>query len=658
MPVPVEGAPPGDRVGALRVALVGRQNSGKTSLLMHLTGTAQKPVNFPGSSVESVESSAVVDGHRVVFSDLPGLASMDAISRDERITLDFLRSDDSTDVLCAVLDASKLAVELELLSSLVELGRPIVVALTKTDIARNEGRPVNAAALAELLQIPVLEVDGLRGTGLKWLGQALLAAPERGPAAAFDPRARDLAESVQSSPAPPRTLTDRLDGILLHPILGLPVLLAVMLGMFQLMFSGADPFVGWIEDGQGALAELIASWVAAGALQSFLVDGLINGLGSVLVFLPQIVLLIALVSVLEATGYMARAAFLLDRLLSRVGLSGRSFVPLTTSFACAVPGILASRIIGNERDRIVTVVVSPLMSCSARLPVYVVMIGAFFPVAWAATVLFGLYALGVVTAGVVALVLRRTVLRGGETPLMMELPSYQRPSWRVVWSQVRMASKSFLVMAGTVIFATSIVIWFASYYPRPAEIERQFETERLAVAQLPADQRESALERLDAEEQAAFLEQSWLARAGKFAQPLFAPAGFDWRTTVGILAAFPARELVVPTMGILFRAGEVDAGDYDVAELQTAERDVGLRQRLREAKRPDGSRAFDGAIALALMVFFALCSQCAATLGAIRRETRSWRWPVFTFVYMTVVAWCAAVLVYQVGNALGVGGGN
>lgn len=653
-----DDAPARGRAAALRVALVGRQNSGKTSLLMHLTGTAQRPVNFPGTSVEGTQSECVVDGQRLVVSDLPGISSLHALSGDESVTLQHLE-DGSIDVLCAVLDASKLRIELDLLRSLVELGHPVVVALTKLDVARAEGRPVNGAALAELLQVPVIETDGLRGKGVQWLRQALVQAPGRGAARTFDPRSIDLAGTVQSAPAPRKSLTDRLDAFLLHPWLGLPVLLLVMLGMFQLVFSGADPFVGLIEDGQGVLSAWIESFVAPGAWRSFLVDGLVNGVGSIVVFLPQIVLLVALVSVMEATGYMARAAFLLDRALGRVGLSGRSFVPLTTSFACAVPGILASRIIGNERDRIATVVVAPLMSCSARLPVYVVMIGAFFPVAWAGTALFGLYALGIVSAAVVALVLRATVLRGGQSPLMMELPSYQRPSWRVVWGQIRVAVRSFVVMAGTVIFFTSIAIWFLSYYPRPDDLGARFEQRRADIAALAEPERAEAAEQLDAEEQAAYLEQSWLARAGKAVQPVFAPAGFDWRTTVGILAAFPARELVVPTMGVLFRAGDVDPGDYDTAELADPEgANDGLRRRLRNAVRADGTRAFDGLIAFSLMVFFALCSQCAATLGAIRRETRSWVWPVFTFVYMTGLAWVAAVAVYQIGGALGWGGGS
>lgn len=643
----------------IEVALVGRPNSGKTSLMMHLTGTGQRPVNFAGSSVERVEASVAVGDRRLRVVDLPGIGSLRPVSVDEEVSVAYLRRGQGPDVICAVLDASKLSVELRFLAALADLGKPVVVALNKSDVAAAEGCAVNAAALAELVQIPVIETDGLRRKGIDVLRSVLADAPERGPLVALPDHPDVLARSVQSSSPPRRTTTDTLDAVLLNRFFGLPILIAVMFAMFQLVFTGAEPLIGWIESAQGALSDLVASAVGPGALRSFLIDGLINGLGSVVVFLPQIILLIALVAVLEASGYMARAAFLLDRLLGRFGLSGRSFVPLATSFACAIPGILASRIIPDERDRIATIVVSPLMSCSARLPVYVVLIGAFFPVAWAGLVLFGLYALGIVTAALVAVLVRRTVLRGGHSPLLMELPAYQPPSLLVVWGQVKSACREFAVLAGTFILVASIVIWFLSYYPRPVEIHQRFEAQRQQLLSGPIDGREAAMVAVGNAERAAYLEQSYLALAGKAVQPVFEPAGFDWRATVGVIAAFPARELIVPTLGVLYSLGEVDAGEYTTEELAgSGTRSDGLREKLRSARRADGRPAYDGAVALALMVFFALCSQCAATLGAIRRETRSWRWPVFTFVYMTAAAWVAAVLVYQVSLACGLGGGS
>ncbi len=648
------------------VALAGRQNAGKTSLLMHLTGSAQRPVNFAGSSVERCESSVRVGATELRAVDLPGIASLSAVSRDEEVALGYLRGEagEVPDVLCAVVDAAKLSVELHLLDALVTLGRPIVVALNKNDVAEREGRPVDAARLSELLGMPVVETNALACRGIDALRQALVAAAGAPPAPALTDTPDALAQAaLRPVPPSPRGLTDRLDAVLLHRVWGLPILALLVLGIFQAIFTGADPFMGLIEDGQGWLTGLVEDALEPGALRSFLVDGLIGGVGSIVIFLPQIVLLMTLVSLLEASGYMARAAFLLDRVLSRVGLNGRSFVPLVSSFACAVPGILSTRIIDNERDRIATIVVAPLMSCSARLPVYVVLIGAFFPVAWAGVVLFGIYLLGILTAALVAWALKLTVLRGGHSLLMMELPVYQRPSLKVVRAQVWGAARDFMVLAGTIIFGTAIVIWLLSYYPRPAEIHDRYEAQRTTLVAPQADDEaataahDQALAELDAAERAAYLEQSWLARGGKAIQPVFAPAGFDWRITVGILAAFPARELIVPTMGILYSLGDVDPGDYDVDSLEAsaAGEGDGLRDKLRGAVHPDGTRVFSPLVALALMVFFALCSQCAATLGAIRRETRSWKWPTFTFVYMTAFAWLMAVLVYQVGSAAGLG---
>jgi ferrous iron transport protein B len=644
---------PRARADAVTVALVGRPNAGKTSVLMHLTGSTQRPVNFPGTSIERNESTVMVDGTRLRVVDLPGVLSLRALSRDEAVTLDYLlgaggRNVARPDRLCAVLDASKLSVELPLLQQLRALGLPVVVALAKLDVAEAAGRPVAVDALRRALGIPVVVVDGLRGTGVDELRARLVALPPlQAPApAGDDPGAALLAAAVQRPPDRRPSRSDRIDAFLLHPVLGPLLLGLLMVGIFQLVFTVAEPFVGWIETIQGGIGGAIEAVVAPGALRSFLVDGLVNGLGSAFVFLPQIALLIALVGLLESSGYMARAVFLLDRVMRTVGLSGKSFVPLSSSFACAIPGILASRILDDERDRLATIAVAPLMSCSARLPVYVVLLAAFFPPQQAGLILFGLYLLGIVTAFLVALVLRRTLLRGGRSALAMELPVYQRPSLRVVGRQVVTAIRGFLLTAGTVILVATVVVWGLSYFPRPAAVHAHYEMLRAAAPAGDAGQPQR--DRLDAQEAAACLEQSWLASIGKAVQPVFAPAGFDWRLTVGILSAFPARELVVPTLGTLYSLGAVEA-DPDAP-------DTGLTRALREATDAQGRTTTNGLTALGLMAFIALCSQCAATLGAIRRETHSWFWPAFTFTYMTLLAWLAAVGIQQAGSALGYGG--
>ena len=639
-PAPVAAA------AARTIALVGRANAGKTSLLMHLTGSLQRPVNFPGSSVECVESTVVEDGVTLRVVDLPGIATLTPQSRDEAVAVAVLRGDEGArpDLICVVLDASKLAVELAFLHRLRELRLPLVVALTKIDVATAEGFPVDVDRLQRAIGLPLCVVDGRTGRGVDELRRRLRGEPlgERAAAAVAVGEVRDVVATVRTVS---RSTTDRLDAVLLHPVLGPLVLLAVVVGMFQLVFVVADPFIGWIEAAQSWVSDLVAGVVPAGAVQSFLVDGVVNGVGSSLVFVPQIALLIAFVAVVEATGYMARAVFLLDRPLRKIGLSGKSFVPLTSSFACAIPGIVASRILGDERDRLATIVVSPLMSCSARLPVYVVLLAAFFPPHQAGLLLFLLYLLGILVAVAVALIVRRTVLRGGESLLLMELPAYQRPRLRHVLAHTLFAVKGFLRTAGTVILVATIVIWAMGYFPRPAEVHARFEVQRAAA---PAGEAgEAERQRLAAAEAAAYLEQSWLARIGRAVQPVFAPAGFDWRMTVGVLAAFPARELVVPTLGTLYSLGDVEAsGD---------EADPRLSDELRTTTGPDGKPTMNGLIALAVMAFFALCSQCVGTLAAIRRETNSWRWPVFTFTYMTVLAWLVAVAIYQIGSALGYG---
>lgn len=630
---------------ARTVAMVGRANAGKTSLTMHLTGTLQRPVNFPGTSVERAEVAMTHDGVELRIVDLPGIAALDAISPDEQLALDYLRGKDGAapDLLCVVVDATRLVVELRLLQRLREIGRPIVVALTKLDVAAADGNPIDPERLRRAIGLPLVAVNGRTGDRIDDLRELITRDP---PAAGAASQADVELDEIERSASQRRARSDRLDAFLLHPVLGPLVLVGVLLLAFQMVFVVAEPFMGYVEVLQGAVVDVVEGWLGASAVRSFLVDGLINGLGTVLLFVPQIALLMALVGILEASGYMARAVFLLDRLLRRVGLTGKSFVPLSSSFACAIPGILAARIIADERDRLATIAVAPLMSCSARLPVYVVLLAAFFPAHQAGLLLFLLYVLGIATAFAVAFVLRKTLLRGGASILAMEMPAYHRPRLGFVLRHVWVSVREFLRTAGTVILAATVVVWALGYFPRPDSIHERYEQMRAAA---PAGaEGEAARARFDAEESAAYLEQSWLASIGRGVQPVFAPAGFDWRLTVGVLAAFPARELVVPTLGTLHSLGDVEAEtDRDsesVARLRTA---------LREARTEDGRPAMTGLVALAAMAFFALCSQCASTLAAIRRETHSWFWPIFTFCYMTGLAWAVAVAIYQIGRLMG-----
>jgi ferrous iron transport protein B len=411
-----------------------------------------------------------------------------------------------------------------------------------------------------------------------------------------------------------------------------------------------------IDSGVGWIAETVDGLMPAGALQSLIVDGVIGGVGAVVIFLPQIMILFFFIALLEDCGYMARAAFLMDRLMAGVGLSGKSFIPLLSSFACAVPGIMATRVIENRRDRLATILIAPLMSCSARLPVYVILIGAFVPaerylgglVGLQGLVLLAMYSVGMVTAVGVAWLLKNTLLRGSTPPFVLEMPSYKIPSLRNVAYRMVERGWAFIARAGTVIFAVTIVIWALAYYPRSDEqvaaaiAEQRAKIENNPQALAAFDELEN-IERLQA---ALHQRYSFLGRAGQWVEPLVRPLGWDWRIGCAAIASFPAREVVMGVLGVIYQLGP----DVDVGGEEDQNR---LRQQLREARWDDtGERVYNLPVALSIMVFFALCAQCAATLAVIRRETNSWRWPIFTFAYMTTLAYFGALVTYQIGIRL------
>jgi len=462
---------------------------------------------------------------------------------------------------------------------------------------------------------------------------------------------KQLLSRVQTrSTAPSVTLTDRIDSVLTHRVFGFLICLAVLMFVFSTIYWFSQPISEGVEGLLGWASSQVSDSMAPGPLRSLLTEGIVAGVGSVIVFLPQICLLFLFIGLLEDCGYMARAAFMMDRLMGLLGLSGRSFLPLMSSFACAVPGIMATRVIDDRRDRFVTILIAPLMSCSARLPVYVLMIGAFIPDAnllggWLplrAVVLFAMSTLGLVVAVPVALILRKTLLRGEPSPFLLELPDYRMPSARIVLMRVWESGMAFVVRAGTLIFATSVIVWAAGSFP--GSHVRQYEL-TAKIESLQAEDEESnaaAIEELSAElnlQNSQLLQGSILGQAGKAIEPFVKPLGWDWRIGIGVIASFPAREVVIATMGTIYSLG----GDVD-------EENDGLRDTLRAATWPDGTPVFSVPVAMSIMVFFALCAQCVSTLMVIRRETNSWRWPVFSFVYMTVLAYVGAFLTYQIGR--------
>jgi len=648
--------------GAVTVALVGNPNTGKSTLFTALAGIPTRIGNYPGVTVEEKIGRFTHRDRTIDLIDLPGAYSLVPKSPDERVALDVLEGRMEgvpvPDCVVVVADATNLERNLYLATQVLDLGLPTVVALTLADVAAEKGIAVDVAELAQRLGCPVVRVVAPAGEGIAALSDRLLDAG-RPQATGFRSVASHL-DAVGGSYAPPareaiaryamidrlvqgvvsrstphgRSMSGRMDAILTHRLWGTLIFVATMLAIFTSIFWLATPLMDLISAGIDAVAAAVEAALPEGAIRSLLVDGVLAGIGGVVVFVPQIAMLFFFVAILEGCGYLARAAYLMDRLLVGVGLSGKSFIPLLSSFACAIPGIMAARTIENRRDRLLTILVAPLMSCSARLPVYLLLCAAFVPnvavgVPWLrlpAIVLAAMYAVGVVVAAAVAFILSRTAFHGPPQPFVMELPGWRWPQRAVVLERVREAAVSFLTNAGTLIVAVSIVIWALGSYPKPVLPDDPAATE--------ADVRGEALR------------QSFLGRAGRLIEPVVKPLGWDWRIGCAAIASFPAREVVLGTLGVIYNLGDVDPGEEDGA--------TELIRRLKAATW-DGTerKVFTLPVALSIMVFFALCAQCASTLVIIGKETGSWIWPGVTFTYMTVLAWLAAFATYQLGTALG-----
>jgi ferrous iron transport protein B len=630
----------------LNIAIAGNPNAGKTSLFNALTGLRQKVANYPGVTVESKIGEWVLSPElppaRLI--DLPGLYSLDATSLDEEIARDVLlsqaQSADGIDAIVVVVDATNLVRNLYLATQLIETGKPIVVALTMFDLVLRNNLKIDVEKLSTELGVPVVPLVAKQRRGLSELATAVLDASQRAPWLREVQRQPDdvtqrrsnlirryakieriVSEATEVTPHGKST-SERIDRFVTHRFLGPLILLLVLLVVFQSIFSWATLPMTLIENVFGALGGFVRLNFPAGLLTDLLVDGVIAGVGGVLVFLPQILLLFFFIAILEDSGYMARAAFLMDRLMRSVGLHGKAFMPLLSSFACAVPGIMATRTIENPKDRIATIMIAPFMSCSARLPVYTLMIGALFAgqkvlgfVSTGALIILGMYLLGIVAAIVVASVLKRTVLKAPAPSFVMEMPPYRMPSIRNVGRTMFMRATIFLKRAGTVILVVSIILWALAAFPR-------------------------ASSSAGAGSQSQQLEQSFVGRAGHVIEPLIRPLGFDWKIGVGLISSFAARETIISTLSVVYNAG-------DDSENQSL---VGV---MRNAKRADGSPVWTPLVGLSLMVFFVLACQCMSTVAIVRRETNSWRWPAFMVGYMMVLAYVASLITFQGGRLLG-----
>ncbi|WP_336931214.1 ferrous iron transporter B [Acinetobacter tandoii] len=611
---------------ALRIALVGNPNCGKTSLFNHLTRTRQKVANYAGVTVErKMGQFSLPSGKSVRVLDLPGTYSLDATSPDEAITRDVVQGkiveEGHQDAFLCVVDATNLKLHLGLVLEMIELGRPILLVLNMMDEARRRGMQINTQKLSERLGIPVAETVAVRNAGienlLNALDQAKYAVPHTelsGLKGSHHQKIATILHDVVQYADQEDKRSDFLDRIFLHPVLGLVTLAVMMFVVFQAVFAWAAPFMDGIESLFGWLGEVIGTSISQPLLHSLVVDGIIAGAGGVVVFLPQIIILFFFILVLEESGYLPRAAFLLDKLMFKAGLSGRAFIPLLSSFACAVPGIMATRSISDPRDRLTTIFVAPLMTCSARLPVYALLIAAFIPAqtVWGifnlqGLVLFALYMAGIFSALIVSFVLKFFQKDKSQHALLMELPSYRFPDLKSVGIGLLDRTKIFMKRVGGIIFALSILLWFLCTFPQPP-----------AGATLPD------------------IDYSFAGMLGHIMQPIFAPLGFNWQICIALIPAMAAREVVVAALGTVYALSAVD--------------DDAMSQGLAAIIGGNSDLGWSLATGLSLLVWFVYAPHCLATLATVRRETGSWKTVSFMTAYLFGLAYLMSFLAFQIAS--------
>ena len=651
---------------AFTLALVGNPNAGKTTLFNALTGLRAKTANFPGTTVERKVGRLHLDHRQIVVVDLPGLYSLDSKSPDEKLAADALQGKlehTAPDAVLVVVDATNLERNLFLASQVLELKCPVIVALNMMDMARRDGIRIDVAKLREELGCVVVPVAARIGEGVDELKRELNrlvtgAMPEAvdhvDPNCAgctgctFQARyewTEQISTRVMDAAIIQRSAwTDKLDEIFTHPVFGVIVFNLVMVALFALIFWAAKIPMELIDHGFTGIGKWVGAHMPAGDLQSLLVDGVIGGVGGILVFLPQICILFFALSLLEDTGYLSRAAFVMDKIMRKLGLPGKAFVPLLSAHACAIPAIMSARVIENPRDRLLTILITPLMTCSARIPVYAMVTALLFPHSplKAAVVFTASYGVGVLAALGAAFVFRRTILPGGSEPLVIELPPYRVPGWRTALLHTFDRAKIFVKQAGSIILVISLVLWALAHYPKltsppPAAVSLTAQAAQFEAAgdAKQAAKLSAAAGRLTAQ---AALQNSYAGKIGHLLEPVIAPLGYDWQIGIGIVSSFAAREVIVSTLAIVYGVGE-DGKNSDRTSLYDS---------LRRATRTDGTPIFNTATCVSLLVFYILAAQCLSTTAVVRRETNSWKWPLFQIAYMTGMAYVAALLVYQV----------
>jgi len=649
------------------IALAGNPNAGKTALFNALTGLRSRTGNFPGTTVELKTGNLRISERDVEVIDLPGMYSLQAATPEERVARNVLLGDfpgmPKPDGVVVIVDADNLGRNLFLVSQLREFDIPFIIALNMIDVAHRHGIHVDAEQLSRELNCTVVPTIAKTGEGVDRLKQefeetmkrASDSAPLSIPLAScscnpgcscpyqsrFDWSDGVVKRCVQAPRVAPGRRTEKIDRVLTHPVFGMAAFFGVMLTVFYLIFSVATVPMDMIDALFAHAGTWIASVVPEGHLQSLLVNGIIGGVGGVLVFLPQICILFFFLALLEDSGYLARAAFVMDRLLGGIGLPGTAFIPLLSAHACAIPAIMASRVIKDRRDRLVTILVAPLVTCSARIPVFAMVTALLFPHApvRAALVFTGAYGLGVVAALGMALVFKKTILPGETKPLVLELPGYKVPSFRTSLLYTLDRAKVFIQQAGTIILVISVVLWALASYPSsdPSPEAAALRERAAATAVVNADEAEELRAEAAAVESQHALSHSLAGRLGKLIEPVVTPLGFDWQLGIGVISSFAAREVIVSTLAVVYGIGE-DAADEDRE---------GLYDTLRKAKRQDGTAVFSTATSLSLLVFYILAMQCLPTQAVTRRETGTWKWPLLQLGYMSVLAYGASFITYQ-----------
>jgi len=656
---------------AFTLALVGNPNAGKTTLFNALTGLRAKTANFPGTTIERRVGRVQIGQRQVVIVDLPGLYGLESSSPEEKMASDALRGrlakHAAPDAALVVVDATNLERNLFLASQVLELDCPVIIALNMMDMAGREGIHIDVEKLRSELGCAVVPVSARSGKGIDNLRYEIgrLAAGAMPEAVAhckpncamcsgcpYQARyewTESVSAKVMNAAAARRSQhTEKLDEILTHPIAGMAIFAGVMLSVFALIFWAAKIPMDLIDH----LFTNVGAWVAAHVmesdLQSLLVNGVIGGVGGILVFLPQICILFFALSLLEDTGYLSRAAFVMDKVMRRLGLPGKAFMPLLSAHACAIPAIMSARVIENPRDRLVTILIAPLMTCSARIPVYAMVTALLFPQSplKAALVFTGAYATGIIFAVITAMIFQRTILPGGSRPLVIELPPYRLPGLRTALLQTADRAKIFIKQAGTTILVISLLLWTLSHYPKstPPAGAATLTTQAIQVEESGDAKRAGELRlaagRLTAQNS---LQHSFAGRIGHIIEPVIRPLGFDWQIGIGIISSFAAREVIVSTLAVV----------YGVGEGSTEQGRTSLYSSLRHATRTDGTPVFTAAACLSILIYYILAAQCLPTSAVVRRETNSLKWPLFQIAYMTGLAYVAALIVYQIFHYLG-----